>query len=60
MELIQDLWNLGYQRLPEWLNKDILPEPILARPDPSRRLYTKIDCSKDGMGEFILQANDSF
>ena len=39
IELMQNLWNLEYQRLLERLNKDILSGPTLAIPDPYRRLY---------------------
>ena len=49
MELMQNLWNTEDNILLERLNKDILSVPTLAIPDPSRRFYIKIDCSKDGM-----------
>ena len=59
MELMQNLWNTEDNILLERLNKDILSVPTLAIPDPSRRFYIKIDCSKDGMGAVLLQADVS-
>ena len=57
--MIHKPWNPEDQRLMERLNKDILSGPTLARPDPSRRFYIKIDWSKDKMGAVLLQADVS-
>ena len=59
MELMQNLWNTEDQRSLEMLKKDILSGPTLARPDPSRRFYTKTYWYKDVTGALILQADVS-
>ena len=59
MELIKNLCNPEGQRLLERLNKYILSEPTLERPDPSRRFYIKTDWYKDGMGAVLLQEDVS-
>ena len=59
MELMQNLWNPEYQRLLEWLKKDILSGPTLERLYPSRRFYINIEWSNDGIGAVILQAHVS-
>ena len=56
---MQNLWNPDDQRLLEKLKKDILSGPTLARLDPSRSFYIKIDCCKDGMGAVLIQADVS-
>ena len=56
---MQNLWNLGYQRILERLKKDILSGPTLARPYPSRRFYINIDWSNDVMGAVLLQSDVS-
>ena len=55
MELIHNLWNIEDQKLLERLKKDILSRPTLARPDPSRRLYTKTDLSNYVMVAVLLK-----
>ena len=57
--MMQNLWNTEDQKLLERLKKDVLSGPTLARPDSSRRLYIKIDWSKDTMGDVLLQEDDS-
>ena len=59
MELMQNLFNIGDQRLLEHKKKYILSGTNLARPDPSRRFYIKSDWPKDGMGDVLLQADVS-
>ena len=56
---MHNLWNPEDQRLREWLKNYNILGPTLARPDPSRRLYIKTYCSKDGMGAMLLQADVS-
>ena len=56
---MQSLWNPEDQRLMEWLKKNILSGPTLARPDPYRRLYIKTDWSKDVMEAVLLQEDVS-
>ena len=56
---MQKLWNSEYQRLLEWLKKDILSGRTLAIPDPSIRSFIKIYWTKDVMGAVIMQEDVS-
>ena len=56
---MSELWTEEYQHVLTWLKSSILKGPMLARPDPNRRFYLKMDWSKDWMGAVLLQANDS-
>ena len=59
MELMKNIWTQEDQILLERLKGYILAGTMLARPDPSRIFYINKDCSKDGMGAAILQADTS-
>ena len=41
IELMQNLWTPGDQRLLERINKDIVSEPTLDIPDPYQRFYIR-------------------
>eukprot|EP00957_Ditylum_brightwellii_P012153 917909-Ditylum_brightwellii.AAC.1 len=49
-ELMRRLWTVECEGLLQELKGDIVKEPMLARPDPTRRFYLKTDWSKEGMG----------
>ena len=58
-ELIHNQWTPDYQRLLEYLNKDIISGPNLEIPDPYQRFYINTYCFKYGIGGVLLQEYDS-
>ena len=59
MQLIHKPWMPEYKRLMEWPSKYIVSGPTLSRLDSYRRFYIKIDWPNYGMGEVILQAENT-
>ena len=45
--------------LQEILKEDIVEVPTVARTDPSQIFYIETDWSKDGMGEVLIQVDNS-
>ena len=57
--LMSELWLEECHNFLVWLKLSILKGPMLARPEPRRRLYLNTDWSKDVMGDVLLQADES-
>ena len=56
-KLMTTLWQQAHDTILAQLKNDIIAGPVLARPDPSRRFYLKMDWSKEKMGAVLLQAD---
>ena len=56
---IGDEWNSGHDSVLKDMQNAILSDPILQRPDVTRRFYLKTDYSSKGYGAALCQADGS-
>ena len=56
---IGEEWNLGHQSVLTDMQQAILSDPILQRPDVTRRFYLKTNYSSRGYGTALCQADNS-